>query len=272
MTEELLNQEEGLFDDYEAEDMPVEAEESQAEESTEEPDRETVEESAQKPQEETQEAEEPFLNIKYDKQEYGLTKEEAKDLAEKGKNYERLFEKYSTLNSNIERIARMNNMDINTFLQELGNSTRNVEISKEVDALQSAYPDTDIAVLEELATKRVDERLNLQEQSFVNEQNMVANQQDQEIRRQLNLFRQEYPNLAPDKLDAKVYDYVKSGYTLLEAYNKWARSEGEKQKSVEDKKSKVSQLNEENKKKSLGSTSNVEGIEVDDFLEGFLNN
>ena len=273
MNEEMLNQEEGLFDDYVDESMPTEENEKSEEIATETEEEtvvDTLEEVEDTPQESVEESVEPFLNIKYDKQEIGLTKEEAKELAEKGKNYERLYDKYSNLNNSIERLARLNGMDLNTFVNELGNSTRNIEISKELDALHESYPNTEEAILRELAEKRVDERLNLQEQAFYEEQAKNADAQELEIKRQLDLFRKEYPNLEPDKLNQKVYDYVRNGYSLLEAYSKWAREEGEKNKTVEENKSKVSKLNEDNKKKSLGSTTNVEGVEYDDFLNGFL--
>lgn len=251
-------QNEGLFDDFVAEDMPIDSEES--EETT----------PVETEQESTPATQEPFLNIKYDKEEIGLTREEAKELAEKGKNYERLYDKYSSLNEPLERLARLNNMDVNTFINELNNSQYNLEVNREMQLLRDNYPTAEDEVLRELATKRVEEKITLSEQRVQEEAQRNATAQKNEVLRQLDLFRGEYPDLEPDKLDPQVYEFVKSGYTLLEAYNKWARGIGSKNQAARDKKAQIDSLNETNKNKSLGNTSNVEGVDVDAFLSGFL--
>jgi hypothetical protein len=82
---------------------------------------------------------------------------------------------------------------------------------------------------------------------------------------------EEYPEFktkGPDALDPKVFEFVKQGYTLLEAYNKFQRMNA--QKSNAEANAKVNQLNEENKKKSLGNITNAGKTEADDFMNGFL--
>lgn len=214
--------------------------------------------------------EEPFLSIKYDKQDVGLTREEAIDLAEKGKNYERLRDKYNTLNDRLSALSSRNGMSNDDFLKSLEEVQMEHEINLELNEIKKAYPDADPNLLKELARNRAEAKRMQVVQTAQKEQQEQADAQTLEIKRQLNLFRQEYPNLEPDKLDKKVYDYVKNGYTLLEAYSKWARTEGAKSKPADDTKAKISQINEENKKRSLGNISNTGDVEGEnDFFKAF---
>lgn len=253
-----MENEEGLFDEF-VEDTPIE--DTVEAEPTE---TETVEtETAPVPTE-------PFLKIKYDKEEIGLSQDEARELAQKGKNYDRLFDRYNSLNEPIEKLARMYDMDVPSFIKSLNDTQMKFEVNNELQTLKEMYPTAGDDVLQELASRRVEERLGAREKEAEVTKQKEVDAQEREVKRQLDLFRSEYPNLEPDKLDPKVYEYVRNGYTLLEAFNKWMRSEEAKNKPVEDSKAKARQMNEENKSKSLGSTQNVGAVESDDFMSGFL--
>ena len=148
-------------------------------------------------------------------------------------------------------------------------TVKKVEINKEIKSLKEQYPDTNEEVLKELAEQRETSRFNENEKNAMVKEQEVASAQDQEIRRQLKIFKQEYPNLEPDKLDKSVYDLVRNGYTLLEAYNKWVAIEKEKSKPQEEAKVKASELNNQNEKKSYGDTTSVGDPSEDDFLSGW---
>ena len=101
-------------------------------------------------------------------------------------------------------------------------------------------------------------------QSQIQEQ---ADAQQMQAQKQIDIFMKEYPEFkdkGPEVLDPKVFEYVKEGYTLLEAYNKYQR-----ESIANDAKVKASKLNEENKKKALGNTSTAGSAEEDAFLSGF---
>lgn len=256
--EENLNQDystdEGLFDDFkEEETTPSEAED---ETSNSEETEETV-------------SDEPFLQIRYNKEDVGLSKEEAIELAQKGKNYDKLSDKFTQLKSELTKLASRNNMTVDEFMSKMGETVKKVEINKEIKSLKELYPDTNEEVLKELAEQRVTSRFNENEKNAMVKEQEVASAQDQEIRRQLSIFKQEYPNLEPDKLDRSVYELVRNGYTLLEAYNKWVAIEKEKDKPQEEAKVKASELNNQNEKKSYGDTTSVGDPSEDDFLSGW---
>ena len=160
-------------------------------------------------------------------------------------------------------------MTVDEFMSKMDETVKKVEINKEIKSLKEQYPDTNEEVLKELAEQRVTSRFNENEKNAMVKEQEVASAQDQEIRRQLSIFKQEYPNLEPDKLDRSVYELVRNGYTLLEAYNKWVAIEKEKSKPQEEAKVKASELNNQNEKKSYGDTTSVGDPSEDDFLSGW---
>lgn len=247
------NDSENLFDDYEPE-------ESTPTESVEESSEQEVEETPHNPFE---------LNIKFNGEEMTLSEDEARTLAQKGMNYDRFYEP-------IERLARMNGMSVGDYLNRLNQTQIQYEVSKEVENLKNnpKYEGVSDEVLEEIANKNVMENVNLQDKNYEEQIKGEADAQQAKVQRDIDLFFEEYPefkNKGPEALDPKVYDYIKKGYTLLEAYNKWSREQSRINKPQNDAKEKVSKLNEENKKRSLGNTTNAGSGEIDDFLSGFLN-
>ena len=260
-----LDSVEGLFDDYEP--TSEEPENTETEEPVEEPTNE--EETTETEETETPETEtsEPYgLKVKFNGEERTLTEEEARTLVQKGLNYDRFYEP-------IERLARMNNMDVGDYVKQLNDTQFSYEVSKEVDNLRSdpKYENVADEVLEELAQSRVRDSMGQRDRSYEDSIKQQADAEQARLQKEVDHFFEEYPEFkdkGPDALDPKVYEFVKQGYTLLEAYNKFQRMNV--QKSQAEAKAKVSKLNEENKKKSLGNTTNAGKVESDDFLNGFF--
>lgn len=253
-----LDSEEGLFDDYVPEDTTDDTTEEPAEESIETTD-ETVE---------TEPVANPFeLKIKFNGEERTLSEDEARTLAQKGMNYDRFYKP-------LERLARMNNMSVGDYVNQLNDTQVQYEVSKEMDSLREdpKYADLDDEVLEEIATNRVTKNIGERDRQYADQSKQIADEEQARVQRDIEHFFEEYPEFrdkGPDSLDPKVYEFVQQGYTLLEAYNKFQRMNV--QKSQAEAKARVSKLNEDNKKKSLGNTSNAGKVENDDFLNGFLN-
>lgn len=244
-------EETGLFDDYE----PT------SEESTEQPTESApVGEST-----EVEPTEIPaFLNIKFNGEEKGLTEDEARTLAQKGMNYDRFYEP-------IERLARLNNMSVGDYVNQLNETQTHYEVFKEMDSLKEdpKYADLPEDVLEEIATSRVKEIIGQKDRDYAEQAQKEADASNERYQREIDMFFNEYPEFktkGPDSLDPKVFEYVQKGYTLLEAYNKFQR-EAVNQSQVEMK-AKALQKNEDNRKKSIGNTSNAGGVEADPFLAG----
>lgn len=252
-----LDSEEGLFDDYVPDETTDGTTEEPIEESVETTD-ETVTEPVANPFE---------LKIKFNGEERTLSEDEARTLAQKGMNYDRFYEP-------LERLARMNNMSVGDYVNQLNDTQVQYEVSKEMDSLREdpKYADLDEEVLEEIATNRVTKNIGERDREYADHNRQIADEEQARVQRDIEHFFEEYPEYrdkGPDSLDPKVYEFVQQGYTLLEAYNKFQRMNV--QKSQAEAKARVSKLNEDNKKKSLGNTSNAGKVETDDFLSGFLN-
>lgn len=247
------NLEENLFDDVdEIPDSDVEADSEPAEETAEE----TVETT-----------EEPKgLTVKFNGEERTLTEDEARVLAQKGMNYDRFYEP-------LERLARMNNMNVGDYINQLNDTQVQYEVETEMDSLREdpKYEGVDDEILKEIAESRVKDIMGKRDQYYVDQAKQQADAQQERAQRDIEHFFEEYPEFrdkGPDAIDPKVFEFVQQGYTLLEAYNKFQRMNAAN--SQAEQKAKVSKLNEENKKKSLGNTSNAGDVNSDDFLSGFL--
>ena len=266
-------EEEGFFDDFTEDDViPASTEEDQS------PETEVNETRAEKEPQVAESAQDsPFLEIVYNKEAKGLTKDEAIELAQKGMNYDKVFSSYSLLKQNepilndLIRLAEVNNMSVEDYVNSLNEVQKEFDINQEIEALKQKYPGSDDSALRELATLQVKERNANKSKSIEESKRATADARRNEISRQLDIFNQRYPDLDPQKLDKGVYSLMANGYTLLEAYES---VEAEKRSAIEQErqsKEKISRQNEENRKKSLGNTTNMGSVESDDFLEGFLN-
>lgn len=266
-------EEEGFFDDFTEDDViPASTEEDQS------PETEVNETKAEEEPQVAESAQDsPFLEIVYNKETKGLTKDEAIELAQKGMNYDKVFSSYSLLKQNepilndLIRLAEVNNMSVEDYVNSLNEVQREFDINQEIDALKQKYPGSDDSALRELATLQVKERNANKSKSIEESKRATADARRNEISRQLDIFNQRYPDLDPQKLDKSVYSLMANGYTLLEAYES---VEAEKRNAIEQErqsKEKISRQNEENRKKSLGNTTNMGSVETDDFLDGFLN-
>lgn len=212
---------------------------------------------------ETETVEEPFLTVKYNGEDQSLNEDDARTYVQKGMNYDKIYEVYKP----IEQLARQNGMSVADYVNQLNNTQIQYEVSMEMDRLRQdqKYEDVSDEVLEEIANSHVMANVDLQTRKFEENERAEADARDEMIRRDVEKFVSEYPQFKGEgqkNLDEKVFDYVREGYTLLEAYEKFQR---------ESSQAKISRQNEANKRRSLGSTTNAGKQETDDFLSGFMN-
>ncbi len=273
---EDLNQnvevEESLFDDSEIEEESL----FDDDESDESPAEETEESEGKPAEEETGETaeEEPFMVIRYNKEDRPLNRDQTKELAQKGMNYDAMQqamqERYDALNRDILRLAQMNNMDVPQYLKSLEDMQVNYAVSRELQVLKEQYPETDETVLKELANNRVADRLLKNQSQQAQNRQIEADKQRNEIRRQLEMFERKYPGVDAQNLDQKVYDLMKEGYTLLEAYNEFREEQTKADRTSQDQQKQIEKLNRKNQRKKLGNLNNTDSIMEDDFMAGFL--
>lgn len=273
MNEEMML-EDGLFDDFVEEDFAEETNDETEESLTDE----GTPTSNDTPIENDSNSDEPFMTIKYNSEEKGLSKEEAITMAQKGMNYDKINTNYNNMKTEFDamkpiydqfsKLAEESGMDVGSYIESLQNMQKNYAISKEVEALKAQYPTTDTALLEEIARKRVEDnaRANAQlaQQNANNEQEARKN----EIKRQLEVFEKRYPKVNPQELDQRVYDLMDDGLTLLEAYQEVESEKRSVEAQKQQEKDNVDKHNQSNARKGLGNIGNAENIDVDDFLSG----
>ena len=242
------------------EDTTPEDEEDVTEEEVEETETDQVEE-----EDALEQSEPDFLKIKFNHEELGLTKEEAIELAQKGKNYDALSEKYNRLANDpvlteLNRLAQLNGMSVNDYLKGLSDVQNRAAFNNAFNELKNQYPNADDALLQELAQSR----LNAQTQAQNNQVKQAEASRKAEIGRQLDIFTKRYPDVNPQSLDQRVYRLMAENYTLLEAYETVMSEDRAANKKAQESQAKKQTQHMENKAKSMGNTSNQEGEALSD--------
>lgn len=258
-------------------DIPTEevTEDKPVEETAEE---EVVQEEKAEQEKEAREQTEtaPFLTIKYNKEARNLSQDEAIELAQKGMNYDRIYEQYNALKpyegqvSELNRLAKANGMTVEDYLNNLKEVQEAFELNKEVETLRQQFQDADESLLTEVARSRISQRRESNEQSRIRQEESQKDAVRSEVEKQVNKFEQRYPDVDPSKLDKEVYDLMKEDYTLLEAYEIVQGEKRAAEDRIKEKQALSARQNEENKKKSLGNLTNTGDIEADAFMEAFL--
>lgn len=206
------------------------------------------------------------MTIKFNHESMDLTQEEAIQLAQKGKNYDTINAKYEAIKGSepfineLNRLAKANNMSVDDYIKNLADVQSAFELNREVEALQEQYPDTNPEVLQELAMSRLKDNANL----VSKKEQDAETAKKQEIGRQIDVFSKRYPNVDPSKLEMGVYNLMKEGYTLLEAYESFNADKRAANDKVKESQAKIKQQNDENKAKSLGNLANQETETLDD--------
>ena len=248
----------------EDEDLEVEKDEEEAEETTDEESDDNTDQSDSKDEHDQPD----FLKIKFNKEEISLSRDQAAELAQKGMNYDRVFEGNQTMTpiyNEINRIAQANGMSVQDFMLNLSQLQSQFELNNEVAMLREQYPDADDSLLEEVARAH----LNDKSAQLVNQKRQSDEARRREINRQLDVFEKRYKGVDYQNLDPEVVRLMREGYTLLEAWETVMpdkRAEQEKERASREK---ISKQNEENKKKSLGNLSSGGGNygDEDDFVK-----
>lgn len=263
MDSAAVEDDEDLFDSAsweETSNVPDEDNNNEADESVEEESDETEENAPSEsentdPSDSKGEQDQPdFMKIKFNKEEISLSHDQAVELAQKGMNYDRIYESYQAsapIINEINRLAQLNGMNAEEFMLNLSQVQSQFELNAEMDALREQYPDSDEALLEELARTH----LNNRSAQAAQQQQQHQNARKMEINRQMDIFEKRYPNVDPAKLDMDVYRLMKDGYTLLEAYETVMADKRAAQEKANASREKVSKQNEENKRRSLGNIS-----------------
>ena len=249
-----------LPDDFQMDTTPEETTEIESVEETPEVEvNESTQELTEQPTEQT-----PFLKVKYNKEEMELDEERARELAQKGLNYDKVTERLQALESDprlnfIEELAKQYDMTPQEYMQAVRQQQEQARIQELVEK----------GISEEVAQEMLENR-KFREQ-FEAEKRQKAEQEKENA--QYNEFfeyfkqangRDFVPN--QDTIPENVWEMAQNGVPLKFAYMAHENQQLRNQLTT-------LKQNETNAKRApVGSTTAHGGTEIsseDDFLRGF---
>lgn len=251
-------------------------EETEAEDTTENEEKEETDDSqteevdeTEVKTEETTEAEE-YLELKYNHEEKKISKTEAKELAQKGLNYDKLKERIESLESSpeltyLDKKAKENGMNREDYIKAVEQYDTEQQIQKEkaeLDKLLSQGVSRDVA--EKLSSvDRFAKELKIKEAEQAEREKAIAVKESKKA--EMDSFIEAFPTVKADDIPKEVL--VKSEKVgLKNAYTEYALAEARKELDL-------LKTNKENKAKApiTGVTEHggIESEVSDDEMDGF---
>lgn len=252
---------------------PTETEEaSQEQESTQGEDEQEHEDAAA---DEQPGAEEPMFDLKYNKETKQYTRQQVTELAQKGLNYDRVTEQRDRLqqeNADLAKFRDENSAILDTLRAAAEASGKSVpeyltSIRTNLLVAQGISPET---ARERILREDAEQRLHSQQKA---EEAAASSKRDTEQRQKDDIarFQKKYKDVDPKSIPQEVWEAVRGGELLTDAYGDYQRRELERQLKEANEKLAIRAKNESNKQKSLGSLqSTKQETGKDPFLEGFL--
>jgi hypothetical protein len=206
----------------------------------------------------------PFLKVKYNKEEMELDEERARELAQKGLNYDKTIERLQALESDprlsfIEDLAQQHGMTPDEYIEAVQQQRE----QSRIDELVSQ------GISEEVAQELLESRRDREERKKEKEAKAEEEKKNAEFGEFFNYFREangrEYvPN--QDKIPENVWESVNQGVPLKFAYMAHENSQLRTQLST------LKQNQSNAQKAPVGSVTAHGGNEIaaeDDFMRGF---
>lgn len=252
---------------------PTETEETtQEQESTQGEDEQAHEDTAADEQPGT---EEPMFDLKYNKETKQYTRQQVTELAQKGLNYDHVTEQRDRLQQEIADLTKFrdeNSAILDTLRAAAEASGKSVpeyltSIRTNLLVAQGISPET---ARERILREDAEQRLHSQQKA---EEAAASRKRDAEQRQKDDIarFQKKYKDVDPKTIPQEVWEAVRGGELLTDAYGDYQRRELERQLREANEKLAIRAKNESNRQKSLGSLqSTKQETGKDPFLEGFL--
>ena len=252
---------------------PTETEETtQEQESTQGEDEQAHEDTAADEQPGT---EEPMFDLKYNKETKQYTRQQVTELAQKGLNYDHVTEQRDRLQQEVADLTKFrdeNSAILDTLRAAAEASGKSVpeyltSIRTNLLVAQGISPET---ARERILREDAEHRLHSQQKA---EEAAASSRRDAEQRQKDDIarFQKKYKDVDPKTIPQEVWEAVRGGELLTDAYGDYQRRELERQLREANEKLAIRAKNESNRQKSLGSLqSTKQETGKDPFLEGFL--
>ena len=226
-------------------------------------------------QTEPAETEESLFDLKYNKEIRQYTRQQVTELAQKGLNYDRVTEQRDRLqqeNADLSKFRDENSGVIEmlkTAAEAAGKSLPEYLTAIRINSLVSQGISQETA-RERILREDAERRLHSQQKA---EEAAASGKREAEQRQREDIarFQKKYKDVDPKTIPEEVWNAVRDGELLTDAYGDYQRRELERQLKEAKEKLAIRTKNESNKQKSLGSLqSTKQETGKDPFLEGFL--
>lgn len=219
--------------------------------------------------------EEPMFDLKYNKEIKKYTRQQVTELAQKGLNYDHVTEQRDRLQQEVADLTKFrdeNSAILDTLRAAAEASGKSVpeyltSIRTNLLVAQGISPET---ARERILREDAEQRLHSQqkaEEAEANRKRDAEQRQKDDIAR----FQKKYKDVDPKTIPQEVWEAVRGGELLTDAYGDYQRRELERQLREANEKLAIRAKNESNRQKSLGSLqSTKQETGKDPFLEGFL--
>lgn len=219
--------------------------------------------------------EEPMFDLKYNKETKKYTRQQVTELAQKGLNYDHVTEQRDRLQQEIADLTKFrdeNSAILDTLRAAAEASGKSVpeyltSIRTNLLVAQGISPET---ARERILREDAEQRLHSQqkaEEAEANRKRDAEQRQKDDIAR----FQKKYKDVDPKTIPQEVWEAVRGGELLTDAYGDYQRRDLERQLREANEKLAIRAKNESNRQKSLGSLqSTKQETGKDPFLEGFL--
>lgn len=219
--------------------------------------------------------EEPMFDLKYNKETKQYPRQQVIELAQKGLNYDHVTEQRDRLQQEIADLTKFrdeNSAIIDTLRAAAEASGKSVpeyltSIRTNLLVAQGISPET---ARERILREDAEQRLHSQQKA---EEAEASRKRDAEQRQKDDIarFQKKYKDVDPKTIPQEVWEAVRGGELLTDAYGDYQRRELERQLREANEKLAIRAKNESNRQKSLGSLqSTKQETGKDPFLEGFL--
>lgn len=216
-------------------------------------------------------ADQPFLDIKYNGAEEHLTKEQAVTLAQKGRNYDKIMDKYNQLANSpalkiINEQAKRANMSVDDYVTRLEEFQRKSDQNKIAQQFREQHPDAEDDVVDAYAEQAYQNQIAQEKAQEVKAQEDYQAELQERAKQMLDAFVAEYPDVDVTQLPEEVKnDIDNNGMSLLDAYRAYDLKLT-KQALADERQNKA------NRAASTGNLSDNKGsVESNDaFLQGLL--
>lgn len=219
--------------------------------------------------------EEPMFDLKYNKETKQYTRQQVTELAQKGLNYDHVTEQRDRLQQEIADLTKFrdeNSAILDTLRAAAEASGKSVpeyltSIRTNLLVAQGVSPETARErILREDAEQRLHSKQKAEEAAASSKRDAEQRQKDDIAR-----FQKKYKDVDPKTIPQEVWEAVRGGELLTDAYGDYQRRELERQLREANEKLAIRAKNESNRQKSLGSLqSTKQETGKDPFLEGFL--